>query len=1080
MSGELTYTVEALLFVASGPLTVDDLAAAAEAPPERVERAIDALAERHAEGRSGVVLERVSGGYALRACAASAAACARLLDRDVDRAAVGGGAGDAGHRGVRRAGLAPGDRAHPRRRRRRPRGLAAGARPDRGGRPGAHARQRGAVPHHAGLRPDLRPRGRAGLAAGARGARRRSRSPTRCATASSPSPTNAPELDPIAVRKRTLRAVRRAAALALALTVVATALPAGASAAAKPKLRPVLDLRVSATDATTVTLRWTDRSAGEVRYELAIGTRVVRLAPNARTYRDRPPAGVIRRYTVRACVRLRCAGWSRVARGGVVVPPVPGSEPTLGGCPMFPADNPWNQRVDALALNARSDRYVAAISSEGDRFLHPDFGSNPEYGIPFVVVPASEPRRAGAVRGVRRRERRRPVPDPARRAGGGRLGRPRARAPAGQLPPLRALSRASRGRRLGGRLGRGLRPALQRAAARHAGRRPTPRACRSCRASCAATRWRRARSATPCGSPCRTRSARSSTRPRTTAPARTRTTRRWACACGCAPTSTSRRTAAGPASILTALKRYGLIVADQGSGWYITGANDTGWDDEDLEQLKRVPGSAFEAVETGPIHPPLTRAPERVVVAGAGLLGAAVASTSARRGASVTGASSATRRAPAPPGGSFAWANVTSASCRELLRLHRRPLGEWCRLADVLGLRCHALRGRCSGAARQRSRRAARRAAPAPGVGQPRPRSTGRDAALCPGSSRAVGAATFTRTRRRPTPSRYARPCCRRRANGADAHGRAMTRSRCRAGVRVDAGGTPAADQVVSRAASTPPLAASRHRRAARRVAGRARAHGPAAAPARPGAPGARAHVLQRPDGRVVAGRDFAGGDVDAAPAELLAARRACCLRSAGRPSNGARWRRVLGRRPAGARPRADGAVRRRHTQRRLAGTAAGSPRHDRGAGRRRGRSARALPARAVRAAGSGPGDAERAGGRRRAGDAERQRHQRPQRRGPRPRPPRRRRPGRPGRRGRRRARRVAPSATSGRPARGPNRYGAAPTRAHGAAQAATSVPRPRASAASTSGSPATVAARRGRGSGRCELRRSSGGGRAR
>jgi segregation and condensation protein B len=82
---ELTYTVEALLFVASGPITVDELAAAADAAPERVERALDSLAERHVEGRSGVVLEHVSGGYALRASAAAAAACARLLDRDVDR-----------------------------------------------------------------------------------------------------------------------------------------------------------------------------------------------------------------------------------------------------------------------------------------------------------------------------------------------------------------------------------------------------------------------------------------------------------------------------------------------------------------------------------------------------------------------------------------------------------------------------------------------------------------------------------------------------------------------------------------------------------------------------------------------------------------------------------------------------------------------------------------------------------------------------------------------------------------------------------------------------------------------------------
>ena len=50
--------------------------------------------------------------------------------------------------------------------------------------------------------------------------------------------------------------------------------------------------------------------------------------------------------------------------------------------------------------------------------------------------------------------------------------------------------------------------------------------------------------------------------------------------------------------ILRALKRYGLIVADNGSSWYITGAPDPRWNDDDLEQLKRVPGSAFEAVQT--------------------------------------------------------------------------------------------------------------------------------------------------------------------------------------------------------------------------------------------------------------------------------------------------------------------------------------------------------------------------------------------------------------------------------------------------------------------------------------------------
>jgi hypothetical protein len=52
--------------------------------------------------------------------------------------------------------------------------------------------------------------------------------------------------------------------------------------------------------------------------------------------------------------------------------------------------------------------------------------------------------------------------------------------------------------------------------------------------------------------------------------------------------------------VLRALKRYGLIVADNGSSWYISGAPDPRWNDEDLEQIKRVPGSAFEAVRTGP------------------------------------------------------------------------------------------------------------------------------------------------------------------------------------------------------------------------------------------------------------------------------------------------------------------------------------------------------------------------------------------------------------------------------------------------------------------------------------------------
>jgi hypothetical protein len=45
-----------------------------------------------------------------------------------------------------------------------------------------------------------------------------------------------------------------------------------------------------------------------------------------------------------------------------------------------------------------------------------------------------------------------------------------------------------------------------------------------------------------------------------------------------------------------------MIVADNGSNWYITGSADTRWNDTDLNQLKTVPGSAFEVVDTGPVR----------------------------------------------------------------------------------------------------------------------------------------------------------------------------------------------------------------------------------------------------------------------------------------------------------------------------------------------------------------------------------------------------------------------------------------------------------------------------------------------
>jgi hypothetical protein len=50
-------------------------------------------------------------------------------------------------------------------------------------------------------------------------------------------------------------------------------------------------------------------------------------------------------------------------------------------------------------------------------------------------------------------------------------------------------------------------------------------------------------------------------------------------------------------TILRAMMRYGMFVADNGSGWYISGAPDPRWSDDELSALSRVPSSAFEVVK---------------------------------------------------------------------------------------------------------------------------------------------------------------------------------------------------------------------------------------------------------------------------------------------------------------------------------------------------------------------------------------------------------------------------------------------------------------------------------------------------
>jgi segregation and condensation protein B len=81
----LARVLEGVLVVASRPLPAAELAEAAAEAEERVETALGLLASRYREGRSGIVLEQVAGGWAFRAAREAGEACARIFDRPVTR-----------------------------------------------------------------------------------------------------------------------------------------------------------------------------------------------------------------------------------------------------------------------------------------------------------------------------------------------------------------------------------------------------------------------------------------------------------------------------------------------------------------------------------------------------------------------------------------------------------------------------------------------------------------------------------------------------------------------------------------------------------------------------------------------------------------------------------------------------------------------------------------------------------------------------------------------------------------------------------------------------------------------------------
>jgi hypothetical protein len=68
--------------------------------------------------------------------------------------------------------------------------------------------------------------------------------------------------------------------------------------------------------------------------------------------------------------------------------------PSIAGCPLFPADNILNRRVDSLPVHSRSNAWISSMKGSTTG-LHPDFGANWDggpFGIPYTTVPGSQPK----------------------------------------------------------------------------------------------------------------------------------------------------------------------------------------------------------------------------------------------------------------------------------------------------------------------------------------------------------------------------------------------------------------------------------------------------------------------------------------------------------------------------------------------------------------------------------------------------------------------------------------------------------------------------------------------------------------
>ena len=292
--------------------------------------------------------------------------------------------------------------------------------------------------------------------------------------------------------------------------------------------------------------------------------------------------------------------------GILLVPATLGSRlPGARGCPVFPKNNPWNQRVDRLPVHSNSDAIVRSIGV--DETMHADFGSGlyegGPIGIPFVTVGKGRQRVPVSFE-YASESNRGPYPIPAnvpieggRDAGGDRHvivvdksrcrlyelfaaypqdGGARWSAGSGAVWSLRSNRLRPRGWTSADAAGLPILPGLARFDEVKRGR-----IDHALRFTASETRRAFVYPARHFASDL-------------TDPSLPAMGQRMRLKRGFDISRFPRQTRI----VLRALKRYGMILADNGSPWFVSGAPNPGWNNDDLHSLGRVPGSAFEVVDT--------------------------------------------------------------------------------------------------------------------------------------------------------------------------------------------------------------------------------------------------------------------------------------------------------------------------------------------------------------------------------------------------------------------------------------------------------------------------------------------------